>query len=74
MPKPDTTPLRVNGVIVVDAVQKRLDTARAQHRKLYNQGYSLSERGEYDRAQRLLEMANTALLNAERMYAAQRGH
>jgi hypothetical protein len=78
--KPDTTPLYIrfadedgeHKVIVQDAVQQRLDAARAIYRKQYDKGYSLSERGHSEMAQRILDNANAALREAEEAYAAAR--
>jgi hypothetical protein len=69
----DTSPLRCGGFIVEDDAQRRLDSARAVYRRQYDKGYSLSERGESDRAQRILDQANAALRQAEFGYARSRG-
>lgn len=76
MDKPDTTPLylTVEGqrVIVMDETQRRLDAARAIYRKQYDRGYNLSERGDSETAQRILDNANAALRAAEADYAKAR--
>jgi len=73
MDKPDTSPLRIGGVIVQDGVQSNLDTARRRYRREYDRGYMLSEQGHHDHAQRVLDAANSELLLAEKKYAAARG-
>lgn len=70
--KPDTTPLRINGVIVQDGVQANLDTARRRYRREYDRGYLLSEQGHDLHAQRVLDEANRELLLAETKYAQAR--
>ena len=72
MPRPDTSPLRVNGLIVADDAQRRLDDARSIYRRAYNRGYSLSERGDDAGAQRILDNANAALRRAETIYEQER--
>jgi len=71
--RPDTTPLYIQmgmtRVIVQDKAQRELDIARDQHRRAYNRGYSLSERGDSEKAQRILDNANAALRAAEERYA-----
>jgi len=71
--KPDTSPLRQNGAVVLDTVQRDLDTARRRYRREYDRGYLLSEQGHADHAQRVLDAANSELLLAERKYAQARG-
>ena len=70
--RPDTTPLRINGVIVQDGAQANLDTARRRYRREYDRGYLLSEQGHDDHAQRVLDAANHELMLAERKYAQAR--
>jgi len=70
--RPDTSPLRINGVIVQDGVQANLDTARRRYRREYDRGYLLSEQGHADHAQRVLDEANRELLLAEQKYAQAR--
>jgi hypothetical protein len=43
--KPDTSPLRVHGAILVDDAQRELDEARRTFRRDYDRGHALSERG-----------------------------
>jgi len=72
--RPDTSPLRTSeGAIVMDTAQKRLDQARKAHRRQYDRGYSLSERGFDSVAQDLLDAANASLREAELEYAQARG-
>jgi hypothetical protein len=71
--KPDTSPLRINGVIVQDGIQANLDTARRRYRREYDRGYLLSEQGHSEHAQRVLDTANSELLLAETKYAKARG-
>ena len=52
-------------MIVVDAVQRKLDEARAVYRRQYDKGYMLSMRGRDEEAQRILDRANAALRRAE---------
>jgi multidrug efflux pump subunit AcrA (membrane-fusion protein) len=71
--RPNTEPLRTaSGAIILDEVQRKLDAARAAYRASYNRGYSLSERGESERAQRYLDNANAMLRRAEAEYEAAR--
>jgi len=75
--KPDTTPLTITigddeRVIVMDETQRRLDAARAIHRKQYDRGYLLSQKGQDETAQRILDNANAALRAAEEAYAEAR--
>lgn len=74
--KPDTTPLYIQmgatKVIVQDEAQRRLDAARAIYRKQYDRGYLLSQKGQDEQAQRILDNANAALRAAEADYAAAR--
>jgi len=69
---PDTTPLRFNGAIVTDAVQKNLDEARRQYRLRYDRGYVLSMKGRHEEADRILATANKALHKAELCYETAR--
>ena len=71
--KPDTSPLRLGGVIVHDGIQANLDTARRKYRREYDRGYLLSEQGHAEHAQRVLDEANSELLLAEQKYAKARG-
>jgi hypothetical protein len=68
----DTSPLRINGVIVQDGAQANLDTARRRYRREYDRGYLLSEQGHAEHAQRVLDAANHELMLAERKYAQAR--
>jgi len=74
--KPDTAPLYIQmgatRVIVQDEAQRRLDAARAIYRKQYDRGYLLSQKGQDETAQRILDNANAALRSAEADYAAAR--
>lgn len=45
-------------MIVVDKAQRDLDKARAKYRRAYNRGYAISARGDYERAQAILDKAN----------------
>lgn len=58
--------------IYTDAIQQDLDVARRKHRKAYDRGYLLSQRGEDVKAQRILDAANAALNKAKASYAAAR--
>lgn len=69
---PDTSPLRLDGVIVQDAIQASLDTARRAYRREYDRGYLLSEQGHAEHAQRVLDDANRELRAAEMRYAQAR--
>jgi hypothetical protein len=71
--KPDTSPLRVHGAILVDEAQCELDEARAEYRSEYNRGSTLSERGLWKRGEAILDAANAKLRRAEERYAAARG-
>ena len=73
MAKPDTSPLRVHGAILVDEAQRELDEARRIYRREYDQSYSLSERGLWKRGEKILDAANARLRRAEERYAAARG-
>jgi hypothetical protein len=74
--RPDTTPLYIQmgftKVVVNDEAQRRLDAARAIYRKQYDKGYLLSQKGQDETAQRILDNANAALRAAEEGYAAAR--
>jgi len=77
--KPDTTPLYLTfgvgqgeRVIVMDETQRRLDAARAIYRKQYDRGFLLSQKGQDEQAQRILDNANATLRSAEEDYAAAR--
>jgi hypothetical protein len=79
MSRPDTTPLYLTfgvgqdeKVIVQDETQRRLDAARAIYRKQYDRGYLLSQKGQDEQAQRILDNANAALRSAEEDYAKAR--
>ena len=54
--------------IVVDKAQQDLDEARKVYNRAYNRGYSLSERGEVEKAQDILDRANRDLNAAELRY------
>jgi len=71
--KPNTAPLYQGRAIVVDEIQRKLDIAREEYRRAYDRGYLLSERGDYEKAQAILDAANRALREAEWDYAAARG-
>ena len=71
--KPNTTPLYLGRAIVVDEIQRKLDIAREEYRRAYDRGYLLSERGDYEKAQAILDAANQKLREAEWDYAAARG-
>ena len=43
---------------VMDKAQRDLDAASAKYRRAYNRGYGLSERGDYEAAQKILDKAN----------------
>src|SRR5262245_52292900 len=77
MERPDTTPLYIaigdGKAIIQDETQRRLDAARTIYRKQYDRGYALSARGDSEKAQRILDNANTALRAAEAQYAEARG-
>ena len=59
--------------IVTDGVQQALDAARDAYRRTYTRGYSLSERGEVEKAQSILDRANDDLNAAEQRYLKARG-
>lgn len=59
--------------IVVDRAQQDLDEARRAYRAAYSRGYSLSERGEVEKAQAILDRANADMNAAEQRYLAARG-
>ena len=44
--------------IVVDKAQQDLDEARRAYNRSYTRGYSLSERGQDEKAQAILDKAN----------------
>ena len=70
----DTSPLRTTtGAVIVDSAQRRLDQARRNYRRAYNRGYALSEQGDAERAQAILDQANAVLRVAEQEYATARG-
>ena len=73
MAKPDTSPLRVHGAILVDDAQHELDEARRTFRREYDRGHALSERGLWKRGEAILDAANAKLRRAEERYAAARG-
>jgi hypothetical protein len=43
---------------VMDKAQREYDAAQERYRRAYNRGYGLSERGDWEQAQRLLDAAN----------------
>jgi len=59
-------------MILYDDALKKLDAARAKYRRDYDQGYGLSERGDYERAQQILDKANADLRAAEAEYAREK--
>jgi len=54
--------------IVVDQAQADLDEARRAYNRAYTRGYSLSERGQVEKAQSILDRANQDLNAAELRY------
>ena len=73
MAKPDTSPLRLHGAILLDEAQRELDEARRIYRREYDRGHALSERGLWKRGEKILDSANAKLRRAEERYAAARG-
>ena len=57
-------------MIIVDQAQRDLDKAAAKYRRAYNRGYAMSERGDYERAQALLDKANAEYDAAKAKFAA----
>ena len=55
-----------------DALQQDLDAARRKYRKAFDRGYLLSQKGQAEEAQRVLDAANAALAKAVSNYAAAR--
>jgi hypothetical protein len=60
-------------MIIVDAAQKKLDAAAAKYRREYNRGYAMSERGDSERAQAILDKANREYDAAKAEFAKARG-
>jgi hypothetical protein len=71
--KPDTSPLRVHGAILVDDAQHELDEARRTFRREYDRGHALSERGLWKQGEEMVDAADAKLRLAEERYAAARG-
>lgn len=59
-------------MILMDEAQKQLDAAAAKYRRAYNRGYGLSERGEIDKAQAILDRANAEYNAAKAAFEATR--
>jgi hypothetical protein len=64
--KPDTSPLRVHGAILVDEAQRELDEARRIYRREYDRGHALSERGLWKQGEEIVDAADAKLRRAER--------
>lgn len=60
-------------MIIVDQAQKDLDKAAAKYRRAYNRGYAMSERGDADKAQKILDKANREYDAAKAVFAKARG-
>lgn len=58
--------------IYADALWQDLEDARRKYRRAYDRGYLLSQKGQDETAQRILDNANAALRAAEADYAAAR--
>ena len=60
-------------MILMDKAQRDLDAAAKRYRKQYDKGYILSQQGEDERAQRILDRANTEYDAAKAAFAKARG-
>jgi hypothetical protein len=58
--------------IYCDALRQDLDRARDRHRRSYDRGYLLSQKGQDEEAQRILDAANAAWERAKASYLAAR--
>jgi hypothetical protein len=71
--KPDISPLRVRGEILVDDAQRKLDEARRIYRREFDWGHALCRRGFWQRGEAILAAADDKLRSAEERYASARG-
>jgi hypothetical protein len=71
--KPDISPLRVCGAILVDEAQCKLDEARRIYRREFDRGYALCQRGLWQQGEAILDAADAKLRLAEKRYASARG-
>lgn len=56
-----------------DAAQSQLDRAAAKYRREYDRGYLLSQQGDSERAQRILDKANREYARAKAIFEATTG-
>jgi len=57
---------------IMDKAQRDLDAAAAKYRRSYDRGYLLSQKGEDERAQRILDRANAEYDAAKAAFAKAR--
>ena len=57
---------------IMDKAQRDLDAAAAKYRRAYNRGYAMSERGDAERAQAILDRANREYDAAKAAFAKTR--
>jgi hypothetical protein len=71
--KPDTSPLRVHGAILVDDTQRELDEARRTYRREYDRGQRPLRTRPLEQGEEIVDAADAKLRLAEERYAAARG-
>lgn len=56
--------------VTVTAALVEYDKARARYRRAYDRGYAMSERGDAEQAQKILDKANAELAVAKAAFEA----
>jgi hypothetical protein len=60
-------------VRIQDHAQNQLDRAARKYRREYDRGYLLSQQGDSERAQRILDKANREYAEAKRVFTMTTG-